>query len=84
MVTHTSIVAIKTQPLCLIMFIVLILMANLLATLLFEEMRRKELKRTKRLFNQLFNQENGSFFFKNIDRSNILENQTRYSYFSET
>ena len=46
------------------MFTVVILMDNNIAFLLFEEVWREEMKLTKRLFNQLFNQENGSFFSK--------------------
>ena len=49
MVTHASIVTISTQTLRLIMFIFVILAANLLGFLLFDELRREELKLTKRL-----------------------------------
>ena len=49
MVTHASIVTISTQTLRLIMFIFVILTANLLGFLLFDELRREELKLTKRL-----------------------------------
>ena len=49
MVTHASIVTIRTQTLCLIMFLFVISTANLLGFLLFDDVQREELKLTKRL-----------------------------------
>ena len=78
MVTHASIVTIETQTLCLIMFIFVISTTNLLAFLIFEEVRREELKLPKRLFNKLFNKNMVRFSLKNWPEQYIRKQDRIY------